>query len=90
MSPGVYGFFSNVMPAVPHPNWKQETETMLGTLEKRATLPFNGYGEWVAGMYPELGIRGQVRTDHLHRDRSPARGQPQVHVSHAAAAEPGD
>jgi sulfoxide reductase catalytic subunit YedY len=57
MSPGTYGFFSNVMPTVPHPNWKQETETMLGTLEKRATLPFNGYGKWVAPLYPDVQLR---------------------------------
>ena len=47
-------------------------------------------GDLAGEPHPELGIRGQVRTDHLHRDRSPARGHAQVHVSHAATAEPAD
>ena len=51
MSPDEYPFQSNVDPAVPHPRWSQARETMLGTGEKRDTLPYNGYGEYVAQLY---------------------------------------
>lgn len=48
-----YGFYSNVDPAVPHPRWSQAKEWMIdgGRLNKRDTLPYNGYGELVASMY---------------------------------------
>ena len=51
VAPKEYSFLSNVNPKVPHPRWSQATEKMIGTGERRPTLPFNGYGEWVAGMY---------------------------------------
>jgi sulfoxide reductase catalytic subunit YedY len=50
LAPDKYDFFANVDPAVAKP-WPQTHETMLGTEERRATLPWNGYGEWVAGLY---------------------------------------
>lgn len=48
-----YGFLSNVDPALPHPRWSQAQEWMIdgGRMNKRDTLPYNGYGELVAGMY---------------------------------------
>lgn len=46
-----YGFWANVNPAVPHPRWSQATEEVLGTTERRPTQLFNGYGEFVAGLY---------------------------------------
>ncbi|MFQ5413092.1 MAG: protein-methionine-sulfoxide reductase catalytic subunit MsrP [Phycisphaerae bacterium] len=46
-----YDFVSNVDPRKPHPRWSQAYETMLGEDERRPTLPYNGYGEYVAGMY---------------------------------------
>jgi sulfoxide reductase catalytic subunit YedY len=49
--PAEYDFWANVDPAVPHRRWSQASEVMIGTGERRPTLPFNGYGEWVAGMY---------------------------------------
>jgi sulfoxide reductase catalytic subunit YedY len=49
--PHEYGFEANVNPAVPHPRWSQASERMLGTGERRPTLPYNGYGEWVGGLY---------------------------------------
>lgn len=49
--PHEYDFWANVNPSVPHPRWSQEKETMLGTGEVRATQIYNGYGEWVAGLY---------------------------------------
>jgi methionine sulfoxide reductase catalytic subunit len=49
-----YGFYANVNPAFPHPRWSQSTERLLGTDERRDTLVFNGYGEFVADLYPDL------------------------------------
>ncbi|HEX6088286.1 MAG TPA: protein-methionine-sulfoxide reductase catalytic subunit MsrP [Thermoanaerobaculia bacterium] len=51
LAPAEYGFESNVDPSTPHPRWSQLTERMLGTWDVRATLPFNGYGADVAGLY---------------------------------------
>jgi sulfoxide reductase catalytic subunit YedY len=52
LGPREYDFWANVNPAVPHPRWSQAHERMLGTGEVRPTQPFNGYSEWVAGLYP--------------------------------------
>ena len=50
-----YGFWANVNPEVSHPRWSQASEEMLGTGgERRPTLLFNGYGEYVAGLYKGL------------------------------------
>jgi sulfoxide reductase catalytic subunit YedY len=49
-----YGFWANVNPEVPHPRWSQATEEDIGTGERRPTLKFNGYGEYVAGLYAGL------------------------------------
>lgn len=49
--PSQYGFISNVDPAVPHQNWSQRNEILLGTGERRATQKFNGYGEYVGHLY---------------------------------------
>jgi sulfoxide reductase catalytic subunit YedY len=46
-----YGFWANVNPAVPHPRWSQARERLLGTNQMVATQIWNGYGEFVAGMY---------------------------------------
>ncbi len=53
--PREYGFIANVDPATPHPRWSQATERLIDTGERRATLPFNGYGEWVARLYKKGG-----------------------------------
>ncbi len=52
--PREYDFTANVDPAVPHPRWSQATEKLIDTGERRATLPYNGYGEWVAKLYREI------------------------------------
>lgn len=52
LQPGVYDFWANVDPAIPHPAWSQATEEMIGTGEHRPTLRYNGYGEYVAQLYP--------------------------------------
>jgi len=49
-----YGFWANVNPEVPHPRWSQAYERVLGTNERVPTLLFNGYGEFVAGLYKNL------------------------------------
>lgn len=48
-----YGFWANVNPKVPHPRWSQATETLLGSDERVPTQIWNGYGEFVAGMYSD-------------------------------------
>lgn len=50
-SPKEYGFYANVDPKIAHPRWSQEMEHMIPDGELRPTLPYNGYGEWVAKMY---------------------------------------
>jgi methionine sulfoxide reductase catalytic subunit len=49
-----YGFWANVNPEVPHPRWSQATERVLGSNERRPTLLWNGYGEFVADIYKGL------------------------------------
>jgi methionine sulfoxide reductase catalytic subunit len=49
-----YGFWANVNPEVPHPRWSQASERVLGSDERVPTLLFNGYGEFVAGLYKGL------------------------------------
>ena len=57
-----YGFYANVNPAVDHPRWSQASErriTIGGIFAQNriATLPFNGYGEEVAGLYSGMNLR---------------------------------
>ncbi len=54
--PNEYAFEANVNPEVPHPRWSQATEKVLSegaswSWEKRQTLLYNGYGEYVASLY---------------------------------------
>jgi sulfoxide reductase catalytic subunit YedY len=50
-----YGFWANVNPQVAHPRWSQADEEILGAGgERKPTLLFNGYGEYVAHLYKEL------------------------------------
>ena len=46
-----YGFWANVNPQVPHPRWSQATEKPLGQSDRIPTQLYNGYGEFVAGLY---------------------------------------
>ena len=57
MAPNEYGFYANVNPDVDHPRWSQRRERRIGDLTKRPTLPFNGYGEEVAGLYKGMDLR---------------------------------
>ena len=56
-APNEYGFYSNVNPNVDHPRWSQAKERRLGEIFKRATLPFNGYGDQVASMYTGMDLK---------------------------------
>ena len=49
-----YGFWANVNPKVPHPRWSQASEEVIGTGERVPTQIFNGYGDFVAGIYKDL------------------------------------
>ncbi|HBB32188.1 MAG TPA: protein-methionine-sulfoxide reductase catalytic subunit MsrP [Cyanobacteria bacterium UBA8803] len=56
IDPHEYDFEANVNPNKPHPRWSQATEKFIGkgadfSWEKRDTLPYNGYGEYVAQLY---------------------------------------
>tara|TARA_B100000676_G_scaffold126166_1_gene125455 strand:+ start:324 stop:1310 length:987 start_codon:yes stop_codon:yes gene_type:complete len=48
-----YGFWANVAGAVPHARWSQSTEEFLGPNGKeiRTTKLYNGYAEFVSGLY---------------------------------------
>ena len=51
-----YDVEANVNPSKPHPRWSQATERMVSDApsllwETRPTLPYNGYGEYVAKLY---------------------------------------
>jgi sulfoxide reductase catalytic subunit YedY len=52
-----YGFYSNVNPQVDHPRWSQAKERRIGEIFKRDTLMFNGYGDFVAGLYKGMDLR---------------------------------
>jgi sulfoxide reductase catalytic subunit YedY len=59
-APNEYGFYANVNPAVDHPRWSQAKERIIGAsflTPKQKTLPFNGYGEEVAGIYSGMDLR---------------------------------
>ncbi len=49
--PSEYDFTSNVDPKVPHPRWSQATERDINTGDRIPTLPYNGYGDYVANLY---------------------------------------
>ena len=51
LNPGEYGFWANVNPAVSHPRWSQAREKLLGSGEMVPTQIYNGYGDFVAGLY---------------------------------------
>jgi sulfoxide reductase catalytic subunit YedY len=51
MQPTEYGFYSNVNPKKPHPRWSQAVESLIPNSERRPTLMYNGYEQYVASMY---------------------------------------
>ncbi len=60
MAPDEYGFYSNVNPTVDHPRWSQKYERRIGLPfyeQRRETLMFNGYGDFVASMYKGMDLK---------------------------------
>jgi sulfoxide reductase catalytic subunit YedY len=60
--PEEYGFYANVNPTVSHPRWSQSAErrltgSVLDTLRPIKTQMFNGYTQYVEGMYSGLDLR---------------------------------
>jgi sulfoxide reductase catalytic subunit YedY len=55
-----YGFWANVNPAVAHPRWSQADERVLGQDGTVPTKIFNGYGEFVAGLYSGMQSLGDT------------------------------
>jgi sulfoxide reductase catalytic subunit YedY len=53
-----YGFWANVNPDVPHPEWSQARERDIATGAMMPTRLFNGYGDLVAHLYS--GLEGQA------------------------------
>jgi sulfoxide reductase catalytic subunit YedY len=56
INPREYDFQANVNPTIPHPRWSQATEKFISTgpgltWEIKETLPYNGYGNYVAKLY---------------------------------------
>ena len=58
-----YGFYSNVNPKKDHPRWSQakerrlgEGQSILGSVTRRDTLMFNGYGDQVASLYAGMDL----------------------------------
>jgi sulfoxide reductase catalytic subunit YedY len=59
INPDLYGFYSNVNPAVEHPRWNQKNERRIGRpfwAQRQSTMLFNGYGEFVASMYKDMDL----------------------------------
>lgn len=54
LQPSEYGFYANVNPEVDHPRWSQASERRIGGgffADRIDTQKFNGYGDYVAGLY---------------------------------------
>ncbi|NKB24283.1 MAG: protein-methionine-sulfoxide reductase catalytic subunit MsrP [Kiritimatiellae bacterium] len=51
LAPAEYSFTANINPKVPHPRWSQASERIIDTGKRVPTLPYNGYGEYVAQLY---------------------------------------
>ncbi len=49
--PDEYDFWSNVNPRVPHKRWSQASERLIDTGERRPSVLYNGYAEFVAHLY---------------------------------------
>ncbi len=59
IQPHEYGFISNVNPFIPHPRWSQAESFWLEDREPFQTPIFNGYGEYVAKLYPDEPMETQ-------------------------------
>ena len=57
LGPTEYGFWANVNPKVSTGRFNQAMERDIGTSDLLPTRPFNGYGDYVAGLY--AGLNGE-------------------------------
>ena len=58
--PHEYGFLSNVNPNIPHPRWSQKRSYWLHDRDRWfPTEIFNGYGQYVADLYPDEPTKPQ-------------------------------
>lgn len=57
LQPQEYGFWANVNPEVSHPRWSQASERLIGSGERVPTQIYNGYGEFVAGLYAGMDAK---------------------------------
>ena len=55
-----YGFYSNVDPKKPHPNWSQAEEKILGTSDKVPTQSYNGYTKELEELHSSIYLNGTV------------------------------
>lgn len=46
-----YGFYSNIDPKKAHPRWSQAVEQLIPTMQRKPTMLYNGYEQYVASMY---------------------------------------
>lgn len=54
LAPEEYGFLSNINPNIPHPRWSQARSYWIDQRGKWFATPiFNGYGKYVADLYPD-------------------------------------
>lgn len=51
VTPSEADFLANVDPDIPHPRWSQEFERLIPNGETKATIKYNGYGDYVASLY---------------------------------------
>jgi len=59
INPDIYGFYSNVYPALQHPRWNQKMERRIGMpfwAQKRTSMIFNGYSDFVGHMYSGMDM----------------------------------
>jgi sulfoxide reductase catalytic subunit YedY len=59
LAPNEYGFYANVNPQHNHPRWSQASERKIDASlfpKTVPTLPFNGYGSEVAGLYNGMDL----------------------------------
>jgi sulfoxide reductase catalytic subunit YedY len=57
LDPASHGFWANVNPKVSTGRFNQAMERDIGTSDLLPTRPFNGYGDYVAGLY--AGLNGE-------------------------------
>ncbi len=61
IQPHEYGFLSNVNPNIPHPRWSQRRSYWIDRRDEQFDTPiYNGYGKYVADLYPDESTTPQA------------------------------